>query len=739
MRPPIASTILILFLCVNTTKSIAQQKITTILKKELTNKRIVLLGEPSHAEGNVIAHKLELVKFLHDSLGYNILAFESGLYDVNTAYKLILQNTGKQARPFIEKAIFPHWYNSKDFQSFFSYYEKNKNSLRLTGFDNQFTGSYSQFDLINDIQQKLLTDTKERNIVKTKKILSIDFDILSAVAFELGETMTFPKDIKFSDFIKNMDILITTIKKSKSLRTDANGYLLALANMKVLAVDYYHNNSANLSKEEWNVENNNIRDSMMAINLIAISKQYPNEKIICWGAGAHFMNKTEALRNEELKLFKPMGMYLKKYFNNDVYNLNYTSSSGNIGRLGAMSAPILVPKDGSLEYTLKQQQSLECIIPLQKLPWRDSIFIASGLEPNEPLKENWSQIFDALIYLPAFTPNLPRSIEMNYDFEAKSKESPKKNFVASEKQKLLKKVKIQNKKFNIKKFVKKVQDNFHKNYTSIPYEQKVYTRQEVIYKDSTLYDIESVANFYPFIKLKSGVHNTNHFHTRRNTFKDPTEIPKRKQFMLLPRANSNWTMEPLGRLRKKLLLNYKFKFKNEYNDSIYGKVIELYYVQKRYIPLAGHDLFEKIIRGILSIREKDYAIVKHKKIIVEDIDKWNKIAIRYNKARNKNKRIKSTWSDVIYTKDIHTITNSYSKDSISNTYYISMSKSSRIQEGYQMGRPDETFVLKRENQTHALNLPKKIDEKSLNYTSFVPYFISPKFDKDFWANFEIPQ
>ncbi|MGB5554717.1 MAG: hypothetical protein WBM83_08685, partial [Flavobacteriaceae bacterium] len=47
----------------------------------LKNSKIVLLGEQTHGDGAVFDKKVELIKALHEQLGFNIVVFESGMYD----------------------------------------------------------------------------------------------------------------------------------------------------------------------------------------------------------------------------------------------------------------------------------------------------------------------------------------------------------------------------------------------------------------------------------------------------------------------------------------------------------------------------------------------------------------------------------------------------------------------------------------------------------------------------------
>lgn len=41
----------------------------------------------------------------------------------------------------------------------------------------------------------------------------------------------------------------------------------------------------------------------MADNLLAYIKQNPDEKIICWGANAHFVNNTNSIKEPIVKEF----------------------------------------------------------------------------------------------------------------------------------------------------------------------------------------------------------------------------------------------------------------------------------------------------------------------------------------------------------------------------------------------------------------------------------------------------
>ena len=74
------------------------------LKETLENNRIVLLGEQSHGEGATFEAKVRLIKFLHQELNYEIVSFESGLYDNYKAFEKI-KDTGYRESPLKESIL----------------------------------------------------------------------------------------------------------------------------------------------------------------------------------------------------------------------------------------------------------------------------------------------------------------------------------------------------------------------------------------------------------------------------------------------------------------------------------------------------------------------------------------------------------------------------------------------------------------------------------------------------------
>ena len=77
------------------------------LKAEIGPARVVMLGEPSHGEGNVFEAKIRLMRFLQQRMGFTTVAFESGLYDLHKAQQEL--EAGKSAQEALGNSVFPIW------------------------------------------------------------------------------------------------------------------------------------------------------------------------------------------------------------------------------------------------------------------------------------------------------------------------------------------------------------------------------------------------------------------------------------------------------------------------------------------------------------------------------------------------------------------------------------------------------------------------------------------------------
>lgn len=125
------------------------------LKDILKDKRMVFLGENSHGISEFTALKSRMIRFLHDSLGFDVIAFESNLGD---AYYANAKITATDNQTSIYNALSPLWH-VEEIVPLFNYIRQTQitsNPLTLSGVDFQASnGSYTYahflYDLISPI------------------------------------------------------------------------------------------------------------------------------------------------------------------------------------------------------------------------------------------------------------------------------------------------------------------------------------------------------------------------------------------------------------------------------------------------------------------------------------------------------------------------------------------------------------------------------------------------------------
>lgn len=77
------------------------------LKQRLQAVTVVGLGEPIQFDDNTFQAKIRLVKFLHQELGFCVLAFESGFVDCDQAWQDVQAAT--PALVAARQALYPFW------------------------------------------------------------------------------------------------------------------------------------------------------------------------------------------------------------------------------------------------------------------------------------------------------------------------------------------------------------------------------------------------------------------------------------------------------------------------------------------------------------------------------------------------------------------------------------------------------------------------------------------------------
>ncbi|CAN0580852.1 unnamed protein product [Ectocarpus sp. 12 AP-2014] len=358
--------VLILFLAQQTT---AQERIFS--DAFLNDYEVILLGEQTHGDGAVFEKKLEMVKELHEKGGYNLLIFESGMYDNFKANQLYA--TQKEDINIFKQSVGWLYSDTKVFQELLEYM-KTHPELKIMGFDSQESSLFETY---------FLEDFKA---LCQKNSISI-----SAETYRILEKTLVVRDVEsYVDNKKDSTALYSTMlsiqdKLDRIPRKDIETKMFVQTFKSVFSdMDYI---LKDLQKERIHVQNP--RDKQMAENFIFLKETYPNEKIIGWGASYHFANRlsdfefTSTTENYIKKVFQsidslaghnhtelqeeieqikelcfavPMGQILKEEYGEKLFSLVFTAYEGSYQNF-LYDNILLVPQppSNSLENTLKKQ------------------------------------------------------------------------------------------------------------------------------------------------------------------------------------------------------------------------------------------------------------------------------------------------------------------------------------------------------------------------------------------------
>jgi erythromycin esterase len=275
------------------------------LRDVLKGKRIVFLGENSHGVSEFTTLKSRMIRFLHDSLEFDVLAFESNLGD---AYYANAKITTTDDQSSVYNALSSLWH-VEEIIPLFNYIRRTHNTsnpLAISGVDFIGTnGSYSfsrfVYDLINVTDPGYARNIRETDSTVTRRLVR-GWTMIRLLSKEEIVSGIKKKDEWLSFYSNLQDYL----NKNESKFNDNKKQDLKLAKYCVQdRIDCIHwalRDSAYMAielSECCNVQNMTIsklwdkyRDYKMAEHLnFLYSDLYKSKKIIVWAQDSHIAKR----------------------------------------------------------------------------------------------------------------------------------------------------------------------------------------------------------------------------------------------------------------------------------------------------------------------------------------------------------------------------------------------------------------------------------------------------------------
>lgn len=330
------------------------------LEGVLASKRIVALGESSHGVREYSQAKLRLIRYLHEELGYNVLAFESGIFDCEEAQRLLATSSARRA---LNACLFGVW-QTQTVLELFEYVQSTQSTdspLRITGFDTQISGAAfeSRAPWTASLVRAASTSYAEEVLALEERYYELALDVLQAESSNdpALSRVNAEREGLSSRYLVLADYLEANIESITAGSGASREDVLIASQYARSSPRYLEQLGQRFTRQGGSLT----RDRGMAENLIALAQNiYPEDKIIVWAHNAH-------LRHDGAG-FLPganMGSFVHEELAEQLYTIGFYMYRGSHAFNNRAISPVQPPLDLSLEATFYQRRLAWLFVDLE--------------------------------------------------------------------------------------------------------------------------------------------------------------------------------------------------------------------------------------------------------------------------------------------------------------------------------------------------------------------------------------
>jgi erythromycin esterase len=376
------------------------------LRERLAGARVVQLGESTHGIREYGLLKARIARFLHQEMGFGVLAFESAVYQCHEADRAAGE---APAATTLRRCAYGVWHNEEVLPLFehLAASRASERPLRLAGIDVQPIGSHKEH------RPRFLADRiAPVDSAYAAEVFALDSTFLSVYdrgarerrawfRSEGGRRMAEAYD-RLADFLEERQVEV----EAASSEPGAAG----VARRTARSTARYVRQQAAPTTREY-VE---LRDEGMAENLaFLLEERFPGEKVIVWAHNFHVRHDNLSIPPDSTMFpdvaARTMGSWIRERYGDRVYTVGLYAHHGraadNAGEL--FDIPPAAP--GSLEALLHAfgAEALFVDLRAEGLPQALEAPVTARYDGTVPLTMILRDQYDAVLFVDEATPRRP--------------------------------------------------------------------------------------------------------------------------------------------------------------------------------------------------------------------------------------------------------------------------------------------------------------------------------------------
>lgn len=374
------------------------------LEDDLEGVRIVQLGESGHGMVQANLLRARLVRFLYERLDFDVLVFESSLYQCDRADRLAADADPAMT---VYACLFGVWHTTemRDLFQFMAGTRNTEKPLNLAGMDIQQIGAAKRFR--PEFLRSAIADFDPVAADSAFRLDSLYVERYGEGSRARNAFFRANKDalVHGYDYVRRVaGLYVSDLMARGATGAELRDARVARQVAGILArfVDSQTTDDA--------VARSEIRDSVMAENLRFLAEElYPGRKIIVWGHNAHLRHANEAIPPSPdgypTTQSRAMGTWTHERYGEDVFTIGFYAHSGTAFNNRRDAYVVETPEPGTLESVLAMAGLKTSYFNLRNAthPWVRSETVARYNGLNDQLLRPADQ-YDAILFMSEVTP-----------------------------------------------------------------------------------------------------------------------------------------------------------------------------------------------------------------------------------------------------------------------------------------------------------------------------------------------